>query len=147
MTIDTSTPAGNGDSEPSQPLQAESLDASLTVRDLPKSMAWYRDVLGFTVDTEHRREDRVIAVSLRAGAIRILLGQDNGAKGLDRTRGEGFSLRLTTAQDVDAIASGIKARGGTLESEPADMWGFRAFRLRDPDGFRFTISSVPERAS
>jgi hypothetical protein len=27
------------------------------------------------------------------------------------------------------------------------MWGFRAFRLRDPDGFRFTISSVPERAS
>lgn len=145
MTIDTSTPAGNGDSEPSQPLQAESLDASLTVRDLSRSVAWYRDVLGFTVEREHRREGKLIAVSLRAGAIRILLGQDNGARGLDRAKGEGFSLRLTTAQDVDAIATRIKSHGGALESEPADMLGVRAFRLRDPDGFRFTISSVPAR--
>jgi uncharacterized glyoxalase superfamily protein PhnB len=145
MTIDTSTPAGNGDSEPSQPLQAESLDASLTVRDLSRSVAWYRDVLGFTVEREHRREGKLIAVSLRAGAIRILLGQDNGARGLDRAKGEGFSLRLTTAQDVDAIATRIKSHGGALESEPADMLGVRAFRLRDPDGFRFTISSVSAR--
>jgi uncharacterized glyoxalase superfamily protein PhnB len=145
MTVDTSLSAGNGDSVPTQPLQAESLDASLTVSDLSKSVAWYRDVLGFTVDREHRREEKLIAVSLRAGAIRILLGQDNGARGSDRAKGEGFSLRLTTTQDVDAIASRVKSHGGTLESEPADMLGVRAFRLRDPDGFRFTISSVPER--
>ncbi len=42
----------------------------------------------------------------------------------------------------DDIAKGIKERGGTLESEPADMpWGARIFRLKDPDGYRFTISS------
>ena len=37
------------------------------------------------------------------------------------------------------LAARIKTRGGALESEPADVWGVRrAFRLRDPDGFRFT---------
>jgi uncharacterized glyoxalase superfamily protein PhnB len=49
---------------------------------------------------------------------------------------------ITTNQDVDQLAAGIKERGGTLEVEPATMpWGARTFRLRDPDGFRFAISS------
>ncbi len=40
------------------------------------------------------------------------------------------------------LAMRIKRAGGALESEPADTpWGARVFRLRDPDGFRLTISS------
>jgi predicted enzyme related to lactoylglutathione lyase len=145
MTDDTTIAAGGGAPVTAEPLRAESLDASLTVSDLQRSIAWYRDVFGFTVEREHQRDERLMAVSLRAGSIRILLSQDNGARGADRARGEGFSRRLTTGQDIDAIASGIKARGGTLEMEPTDMLGVRAFRLRDPDGFRFTVSSLPER--
>ncbi|HEU6451529.1 MAG TPA: VOC family protein [Gemmatimonadaceae bacterium] len=122
-------------------LAAESLGASLTVSDLAASVAWYRDVFGFAVDREHRREDKLIAVSLRAGGVRILLTQDNGARGSDRAKGEGFSLLLTTTQDIDALAAGIRARGGSLDSEPADIAGMRAFRLHDPDGFRFTVST------
>ncbi len=124
-----------------EPLVAESLGASLTVRDLATSLAWYRDVVGFTVDREHRRDDKLIAISLRAGSVRILIAQDNGAKGLDRAKGEGFSLLLTTSRDIDVVANGVRARGGTLEMEPTDIQGTRAFRLRDPDGFRFTISA------
>jgi len=126
---------------PTDALVAQSLEASLTVRDLPASVAWYRDVLGFTLDREYRRDGRLLAVALRAGAVQFLLGQDDGARGPDRVKGEGFSLQVTTAQDVDEIAARIRARGGELETEPADVWGKRAFRLRDPDGFRFTISS------
>lgn len=122
-------------------LRARSLDASLTVKDLQTSLAWYRDVLGFTVDREHARDGKLVAVSLKAGVARILIVQDDGAKGLDRVKGDGFSLQLTTAQNVDEIANRVKARGGTLDLEPTDMFGARAFRLRDPDGFRFTISS------
>lgn len=51
-------------------------------------------------------------------------------------------MQITTAQDVDELARRIKERGGTLDSEPIDTpWGARVFRLRDPDGFRLTISS------
>jgi len=122
-------------------LVARSFGASLTVRDLSASVMWYRDVLGFTVEREYQRDGSVFAVALRAGAAELLLGQDNGAKGVDRAKGEGFSLQLTTAQDIDQIAARIRGRRGALETEPADMWGKRAFRLRDPDGFRFTIST------
>ena len=129
------------DSNTPAQLDARSLDASLTVNDIDASLAWYRDVLGFAVAREFRRDDRLFAVSLVAGTARILINADTGAKGVDRVKGDGFSLRLMTEQDIDGLAARIKASGGTLDSEPADAFGARFFRLRDPDGFRFTISS------
>ena len=123
------------------PLVAQSLEASLTTVDLLLSRDWYRTILGFVVDREFEREGRLFAVSMRAGLVRILLTQDDGAKGAERRKGEGFSLQITTAQDVDAIAAAAKQAGAVLDTEPASMWGVRAFRLRDPDGFRWTISS------
>jgi uncharacterized glyoxalase superfamily protein PhnB len=124
-------------------LRGRTLSASLTVKDLQKSLAWYRDVVGFTVQQEYVREGEVRSVSLRAGTVGILINQDNGAKGWDRVKGEGFSFMITTAQEVDAVAARITAAGGKLESEPADMpWGVRMFRLKDPDGYSFAISSL-----
>jgi len=122
--------------------RAREMTASLTVKDLQKSLAWYRDLLGFTVDREIERDGKLRGVALKAGAIRILLNQDDGARGFDRVKGEGFSLQFITTQSVDDIANRIKSGGGALETEPADMpWGVRAFRVRDPDGFKFAISS------
>jgi uncharacterized glyoxalase superfamily protein PhnB len=122
--------------------ESYALAASLTVRDLQASLAWYHDVLGFAVERRFEAEGRLRSVSLRADQVRILLNQDDGAKGGDRVKGEGFSLMITTTQDLDEIASRIRAHGGTLDSEPADMpWGRRAFRARDPDGFRYAFSS------
>ena len=41
------------------------------------------------------------------------------------------------------MARQIKELGGKLEMEPTDMpWGPRIFRLKDPDGFKLTISSA-----
>ena len=127
-------------------LNASELAASLTVRDLAESTTWYQEVFGFTLDRRHEREGKLIAVSFRAGQVRLLLTQDDGERGggLDREKGAGFSLQLTTAQDIDAVATRIQSSGGTLGSAPATMpWGVRVFRLRDPDGFRFTVSSPP----
>ena len=125
-----------------RPLEASALSASRTVSDLARSLAWYRDVLGFSVEREHERGGKRMAVSLRAGEARIVLGQDDGARGADRVRGEGFSLMITTSGDVDELARGVVERGGTPRSEPMDTpWGTRAFRIQDPDGFRFVLSS------
>ena len=125
-----------------EPLQGDSLEASLTVKHLEQSTSWYTDVLGFAVDRKHERAGKLIAVTLRAGAVRILLTQDDGAKGLDRAKGEGLSLQITTPQSVDAVAAEIRRHGGILDTEPTTMpWGVRIIRFRDPDGFRFTLSS------
>ena len=142
MSTDISAPGETAEHAGPEPFRAGALAASLTVKDLQQSLAWYRDVVGFTVDREMQHEGKLRGVALRAGDVRILLNQDDGAKGLDREKGAGFSLMITTAQDVDAIANRIRENGGTLDSEPADMpWGARVFRMRDPDGFRLAISS------
>jgi len=127
-------------------LNASMLAASLTVKDLAGSIAWYQDVVGFTIDRRMEREGKLRGVALKAGNVRLSINQDDGAKGWDRIKGEGFSLLLTTDQNIDEIANRIKAKGGKLETEPADMpWGSRMFRLKDPDGYKLTISS-PRRA-
>jgi uncharacterized glyoxalase superfamily protein PhnB len=124
-------------------LRFRSVSAGLTVGDLQKSIAWYRDVAGFYVGELWRGDNgEVRGAEVMAGAARFFLGQDDWAKGRDRKKGEGMRLHLTTAQNVDEIAAGIKQRGGKLDSEPADMpWGTRAFALTDPDGFKLTIST------
>ena len=141
MTNAPDTAGGTTRAQP-ESLRGTALSASLSVKDLQKSLSWYRDVMGFTVDQQHERAGKVVAVSLKAGVVRILINQDDGAKGLDRAKGEGFSLMITTSQKVDDVAARIKAAGGTLGSEPTDMpWGARAFRAQDPDGFKLVISS------
>src|SRR4051812_42818949 len=112
----------------SLPFIARTLGASLTVRNLQKSLAWYGDVVGFTVDRKYERDGELKAVALKAGNVLLLISQDDGAKARDRVKGEGFSLQITTDQNIDEIANRIKELGGTLESEPADMpWGPRMF--------------------
>ena len=113
---------------------------AFTVNDLEKSIAWYRDVLGFAIDERWERDGKLMGVSLQAGDVTFMIGQDDWQKGRDRRKGEGFRIYCGTRGDVDALAAAIKARGATLDSEPADQpWGSRDFSLTDPDGFKITI--------
>jgi uncharacterized glyoxalase superfamily protein PhnB len=121
---------------------ASAMTASITVADIQKSKDWYRDVLGFEVQQEHERDGAVRAVALQAGDVRILLNQEDGAKGWDRVKGQGISLQFITSGSVDELATRVKASGSAIDSEPADMpWGMRMFRLTDPDGFKLVFSS------
>ena len=141
MNTNSSVPGATKRAEP-EPFAARSLGASLTVRNLQKSLAWYRDVVGFTVDRKYERDGELRAVALKAGNVMLLIGQDDGAKGWDRVKGEGFSLQITTDQNIDELANRIKELGTKLDTEPeTTRWGPRMFRLRDPDGFKLTISS------
>jgi uncharacterized glyoxalase superfamily protein PhnB len=121
--------------------EAKSLAISLTVKDLQKSFTWYTEFLGFRVDRKLERDGTLRGYALRAGEVTISLNQDDGAKGWDRIKALGFSLRFQTDQNVDDLAKRIKSHGGTLDLEPTDMpWGARAIRLTDPDGFKLSIS-------
>ena len=113
---------------------------SITVKDLQTSLAWYRDVLGMGVERSVERDGKVAFVALKAGDVRISLNQDDGAKGWDRVKGLGFSINISVTEDIDAIASRIKASGGRLDSEPVDAsWGARYFALTDPDGYKLGL--------
>ena len=130
------------DRQQPETLRIRQVTPSLTVSDLEASIRWYTDVLGCVLRDRHEHEGRLVAASLLAGSASLVLGQDDWAKGRDRVKGVGFRLYLTTAQDLDQLAADIRARGGTLTSEPTDQpWGARDFAVEDPDGFQITISS------
>jgi uncharacterized glyoxalase superfamily protein PhnB len=114
---------------------------SITTNDLEKSLAWYRNVVGFTLEEPFERDGKLVGGQLRAGNVVFLLGQDDWQKGRDRKKGEGFRLYLMTTGDIDALAKGIVARGGTLDQPPTDQpWGMRDFSMTDPDGFKITFA-------
>ena len=113
MSTNSSLPGGTTKPAVPESFLGRTLSVSLTVKDLEKSLSWYRDVMGFTVDRRHERDGKLLAVSLKAGDVQILIGQDDGAKGWDRVKGEGFSLRITTVQNIDELAQRIKELGGT----------------------------------
>ena len=123
-------------------LRLRSMSLGLTVNDVRKSLAWYRDILGFVAGEEWREGGALMGIEVRAGAVTLWLGQDDWKKGRDRVKGEGIRLYGRTAQDIDRLAALIKSRGGVLAHEPkTEPWGERDFGLVDPDGFKITITT------
>ena len=123
-------------------LRLRSAGPSFTVSDIEKSLAFYRDVLGFTLKERWEQDGVLHGVEMVAGSVTFWLGQDDWKKGRDRAKGQGFRIYCGTSQDVDALAGRIKAAGGTLTEEPTSRpWGGRDFALVDPDGFAITIAS------
>jgi uncharacterized glyoxalase superfamily protein PhnB len=124
-------------------LRLREITPSFTASDLQRSIAFYRDVLGFVVGEEWRENGELQGCEMRAGSVTFFISQDDFAKGRDRQKGIGSRLRCTTAQDLDRFAAEVKARGGTLDQEPMDMpWGERQFMITDPDGFKLTFVQV-----
>jgi lactoylglutathione lyase len=124
-------------------LRLRSASPSFTVNDIDKSLAWYRDVLGFTAGDRWEMDGVLRGVELSAGDVLFMIGQDDWQKGRDRVKGVGVRLYCETDQDIDKIAARIKAAGGTLAQEPADQsWGYREISLDDPDGYKLTIGKA-----
>ncbi|HEY6107921.1 MAG TPA: VOC family protein [Gemmatimonadales bacterium] len=111
------------------------------MNDLKQSLAWYEGVLGFHVENRWETDGALRGVALRAGTAKLMLTQDDWARGRERHKGEGVRLWFSTAQRLEDLAAEITARGGRLDHEPRTMpWGDRTFALSDPDGYQLTIA-------
>ena len=61
----------------SQKLNLRSVSPSFTVSDVEKSLAWYRDVLGFTVGERWEEKGALLGVELNAGNVTFMISQDD----------------------------------------------------------------------
>ena len=140
----TAKPKSEGPSKRQLPesLRLRSISPSFTVNDLERSVAWYRDGLGFFVSERWEEGGRLQGVMLKAGTCHLGLSQDDFSKGRDRPKGVGFRIWGETTQDVDAIAERLRAFGGTIVEEPGDHWDTYSFTAQDPDGFKITITAT-----
>ncbi len=117
---------------------------SLTVADLARSVAWYREVLGFTEGERWEEKGAIHGQQMKAGAVDLMLNQDDFSKGRDRKKGEGVRVWWSTAQSLYGLAAMIRTRGGKLDYGPGETpWGDHAFGLSDPDGYHITVVAAP----
>ena len=125
-------------------LRLRSIVPTFTVSDLQRSIAWYRDGLGFFVSERWEDGGQLEGVMLKAGACHLGLSQDDFAKGRERLKGVGFRVLCETLQEVDALAARLKKFGGTIVEEPGTRWDTYSFTAQDPDGFKLTIARAKE---
>ena len=103
----------------------------LEVNNLEDSVSFYRDLLGFELESHNAGAEPPIA-SVRAGSLRVTLVQQLETM-LKRGRGVHFVLGVS---DVDQFHASLSGSAVNI-SEPIDEgWGGRFVSLQDPDGYR-----------
>jgi predicted enzyme related to lactoylglutathione lyase len=123
------------------------LRLELFVEDMDRAIAFYRDVLDFTL----LRRDNGYA-SVRRGGVTLGIGPieklpDVGGyftrPRLRGARGLGVEIVLEVA-DVHGEYERVRATGWPVV-EPVRLrpWGLEDFRLADPDGYYLRVTSFP----
>ena len=111
----------------------------LVVRDIQKSVAYYRDALGFTVDFTYGKPASYAGVY--RGSVLLHLQAESQAD-----RPPGGSAVYLYVEDADRIHGELRERGARIEKEPQDYsYGLRDFDVRDLDGNRLVIASPTEK--
>ena len=120
---------------------------AITVRDMERSVAFYRDLLGFDVLGQLLvNKGRMKLVYLRSGGAYVELFEyrDHDAEtavGVPDTVG-GFKHLALQTDDVDGLAARLKAAGIEFTLDPLDAeGGVRLAFFRDPDGNLLEIVS------
>jgi len=106
----------------------------LFVEDLPRSLEFYRDRLGFETVAEAQADGRVFWCRLRRGGASIMLQQAEAEDGPAEGRGRGVALYLV-CDDVDALRQEFVARGMSLREPEIAPYGMKQLTVPDPDGY------------
>jgi lactoylglutathione lyase len=122
--------------------------AILFVRDLERSVAFYRDVIGLPFKLQGDGYVEFATQGARFGLYdRNRLGELTG-QGTDPADHPGGEV-VFLVEDVDAEAERLREAGATILRGPVDRaWGHRTLHLEDPDGFVVELAGeIPRQPS
>jgi len=104
----------------------------LPVADVDATLAYYRDVLGFSVEGRHRDDESgdVVFGSVLCGEANFYFSKTQNPPAANHC--------MVFVDGVDELCATFKARGARILAEPADQpWGYRQFTLQDLNGHVF----------
>jgi lactoylglutathione lyase len=105
--------------------------------DLPRALAFYRDLLGFSVTLRFPAEGEPEFVALELDGSEVAIGRAAAplhGKPLRPVSGHRFELCVYT-DDVDAAVTALRDAGVPVLTEPVDQpWEERLAYVEDPDG-------------
>jgi lactoylglutathione lyase len=124
----------------------ESLRCEIFPADLDAAVAFYVDVLAFALVRDERRGPAPY-VALERGEVRLGAAARPEVSERDGRRPPlGVELVLEV-EDLDAEYSRVSAAGWPVAEEPRlRPWGLRDFRVLDPSGYYWRITTHPTAA-
>lgn len=120
----------------------EGVTALLEVFDMPSSIRFYRDVLGFEVAMSSGEGDDVGWALLQRDEARLMLNSAFESK--DERPPEPVPARKAAhadtilyfgCRDVDAVYEDLRSRGLDLAPPKVQSYGMKQLSLHDPDGY------------
>ncbi|HLF07531.1 MAG TPA: VOC family protein [Thermoplasmata archaeon] len=104
--------------------------------DVPRSLTFYRDMLGLKVIEEMEGYARLRAGGNSTLGLHTIHAQIEGM--MDPSL-EGVRIYLEV-RDLDRLCAKLAAKGVKFDSMPKDMpWGWRHAYFRDPDGHELSL--------
>jgi len=126
---------------------ATAVDTMLCVRDLDRSVAFYRDVLGFQVTQEW---PWIAAVELAGHRLYLFTESEPTEDKPDawlvpqEEPARGSVIVVLRVDDCDASFDLVRRRGGNFLTPPKEPpWGGKRCFLRDPDGYLLELEQPP----
>lgn len=106
---------------------------TMIVKDMDESIKFYRDVLGFEIDSQHNPLPG-LTITLMKGDGEIMIELIENAENEPGLHAFGFEV-----EDIDATLKELKAKGAKISMDPRPITvGTLAF-LEDPNGVKIAL--------
>ena len=117
----------------------------LYVEDLERSIAFYRDVIGFSLKLRGDGYAELATENVKFGLFERSKLPELIGRGASRGGPQGEVLVLV--EDVDAEAKRLRSAGAEILAGPVDRpWGHRSLHVLDPDGLVVELAQeIPRR--
>ena len=129
-------------------LSFDGLTPNLVVKDLPRSLAFYRDTLGFEVVATHPEAAPFVFAWLRRGQVNVFLNdakaaQDEATASHFHPRPGGVGLFIHI-KGVDAFHAQVAGSVTVVQPLETRFYGMREFSILDPEGVVITFAERQE---
>lgn len=121
-----------------------SITPNLVVRDLAASLAFYRDVLGFTISMSVPDAAPYVFVGLERDGVPVFLNDVKAAEhdfpAMASTPPGGTCTMFFIVTEVDALHAVVAPKAKVVMPLKTQFYGMREFAVTDPDGHVITFA-------
>jgi catechol 2,3-dioxygenase-like lactoylglutathione lyase family enzyme len=126
------------------PVNFLSVTPNLVVGDIDRSIAFYRDILGFELSESVPEQRPFMFAWMKRGEVSVFLNALQSVKEdypalVNRALGGTFTMFIVV-EGVDTLHALVKDDGRVVMPPKTQFYGMREFAIEDPDGYVITFA-------
>ncbi|MGB7203622.1 MAG: VOC family protein [Pyrinomonadaceae bacterium] len=131
-------------------IEIDGMTPLIQVFNMPRSLAFYRDLLGFEVGSDSGNGDDSSWVWLRLNGCDLMLndqyepGNVPNEPPVERTKWHGDTCLYFGCRDTDAAYDYLKSKGVELDPPKVASYGMKQLYVRDPDNYNICFQQPVE---